>query len=199
MNEIKIVEKPEWVSYEEIHEILYVAHEINRTNGFVMTTSNLTGKQIEERIGKQGKCWVALDNNKIVGTLSVRMIHRSSWYINGEIPDYILAGVHPMYQGKNINAQLTKKAFEYVQKRGFSLIELDTAENNKHAIEIYKHYGFRLVGYEAITGVDHYSVVMVKWLGNCPYSELQCKWRYNLRRFLVRVRYRIGGKKRFGI
>lgn len=199
MGEIRIIEKPDWVTFDDIHLVLEQAHSVHHENGFVMITSHLTGEQLEKRIGEKGKCWVALDGKKIVGTISVRFVPRNTWYASGEIPDYMLAGVIPAYQGKGINSMLAQKVFDFAKEQGCSLIELDTAENNTHAIDIYAHQGFRLVSFQAKKNIDHYSVVMVKWLGDCPYSEQYCRRRYQLRRFLIRMRFKVGRIKRFGI
>lgn len=199
MLDIKVVEKPSWVDYEQIHDVLYSAHLVNQKKGFIMRTSNLSGKQLKERIGKSGKCWIALDGDKIIGTISIRLVKRNTWYANGEIPDYMLAAVIPEYQGKHINSMLAQKVFEYAEEKGYSIIELDTAERNTHAIEVYKHQGFQLVDYKAMGGLDHYSVVMVKWMKEKPFSKTYCRFRYELKRFYVRIRYKKGGMKRFGI
>lgn len=196
MQQFIIVEKPENISYETIHDVLYSAHEENRKKGSIMTTSLLSGEQLKKRIGAHGKCWVVIDDEKVVGTASVRYVQRNNWYAKGMIPDYILVGVIPEYQGRGISRRLVEEVFNFAKENGNQVIELDTAENNVHAIEVYKHQGFRLVSYKA-PRADHYSVVMVKWIEGCPYSEIYCKFRFNLTRLLVRLRYKVGGEKRF--
>ena len=199
MSEIIILEKPDEVSFDEIHNVLEQAHSVNEKNGFLMATSKLSGEQICQRVGEDGKCWIAMDGDRIVGTLSVRFVTRNNWYSKGKTPDYMLAGVLPEYQGKHINSMLAERAFEYAKSEGYAVMELDTAENNAHAIKVYEHQGFRLVDYVAKRDVDHYSVVMAKWLDKCPYSERYCRMRYCLRRIAIRFRYKTGKKKRFGL
>ena len=164
-----------------------------------MRTANLTGEELKDRICEDGICFVALDGEKIVGTLSVRFVKRNKWYAKGIIPDYILAAVLPEYQGKHINSMLAKRAFEYVQKKGYSLIELDTASNNINVIKIYKHQGFEPVDFLAHKGLDHYSIVMAKWLKKCKYPKIYRKMRYISKNLYIRVRYKEGRIKRFGI
>lgn len=164
-----------------------------------MRTAKLTGNELKMRIGNDGVCFVAMDGEKIVGTLSVRFVNRNVWYTNGVIPDYILAAVLPNYQGKHINSMLAKEVFKFVQKRGYSLIELDTASGNKNAIKIYKHQGFEPVDFLAHKDVDHYSVVMVKWFDKCKYPKIYIRARYIIKSTLIRFRYKKGRVKRFGI
>ena len=196
MSEIIIREKTKEISYETIHDVLYCAHEQNRKNGSVMNTSMLSGEKLEQRIGSQGKCWIAMDGERVVGTTAIKFIDRNTWYAKGKTPVYMLVAVLPEYQGRHISSRLAEAAFSFATQSGYSVIELDTAEDNFHAIRIYEHMGFRLVSYRA-PKADHYSVIMVKWFENCPYSRLYCNLRYQWTRFKVRLRYKVGGEKRF--
>ena len=45
---IQIIEKPDWVSWDEIHEVLWKAHENNRENGVFMSYPSLTGDEIKK-------------------------------------------------------------------------------------------------------------------------------------------------------
>lgn len=199
MEEIIIKEKPDYISFDEIHKVIYSAHEENIKNGLCMRTATLTGDELKKRIGNDGVCFVALDGEKVVGTMSVRFVQRQTWYAKNIIPDCILVGIIPEYRGKHIGSMLEQKMLEYVKNQGYKLIELDTAENNTHAINVYKHQGYKLVDYHAYEGVDHYSVVMVKWIDKCPYIDMYCKIRYYTRRTLIKLRYKKGRIKRFGI
>lgn len=197
MDGIQIVEKPETLSYDAIHELLYAAHAENRARGFVMRTALLPGEALEARIGRDGKCWVAFDGDKPVGTLSIRIVNRNAWYARGKVPDYMLAAVLPEYTGRHINSMLAAKAFEYATACGYKVMELDTADNNDRAIGIYRHQGFRPVGYSAPKGLDHYSVIMAKWLVRRPVAEGVSGLVFRAKRLYTRARYRVGGAKRF--
>ncbi len=192
-------EKPENITFDEIHELLWNANQKNRDDGFVLSTSEMSGDQLKNRIGTDGHCFVALIDNKLVGTLSLRYLYRNSWFAKGKIADYMLAGVHPDFQGKHINTALSELAFETASKDGYDAIELDTAENNTHAIEVYKHLGFKKVSYKANPSGDHYSVIMMKWLKDNPFSNTYIGFRYSLKRVLIRIKFTPDKKKRFGI
>ena len=187
---IIIIEKPESISFEVIHDVLWRANEGNREAGFILKTSQLAPEKLQSRIGEKGKCFIALDGDKVIGTISVRIVNRRKWYYKGDIPDYMLAAVLPEYQGKHINTMLAQKVFEFAILNGYKAIELDTAEENIHAIDVYKHQGFELVDYLAKSSLDHYSVVMVKWLDKCPYTEIKRKIMYSIRRTYIRVKYK---------
>ena len=147
-NKLLIIEKPETISFDDIHELLWKANTQNRKDGFIMSTSQMSGGQLEKRIGADGHCLVALLEGQLVGTLSLRYLNRKTWYAHGRIADYMLAAVLPECQGYHINSALSQKAFKIAKKDGCKAIELDTAENNSHAIAVYKHLGFKLVSYK---------------------------------------------------
>ena len=52
---IQIMEKPDWVSWDEIHEVLWRAHEKNREKGIIMAYPSLSGEEIKNKIGNKGK------------------------------------------------------------------------------------------------------------------------------------------------
>ena len=197
-DDLRICEKPDSVSYEEIRGLLQKAGERNRKDGFTLGTSRLSAEQLRQRIGESGKCFVALDGTRLAGTVSVRFIRRNAWYAKGETADYILAAVDPEYQGRHILSRLSEEAFRFAEERGCPLLELDTAEQNRHAIDVYRHYGFVPVGYKASPNSDHYSVIMVKWLKHRPYSAAYCFGRYRLKKAYVRLRFTPDRQERFG-
>ena len=54
-SEIQIIEKPDWLSWDEIHDVLWKAHEQNRNNCINMSFPALSGEKIRERIEGKGK------------------------------------------------------------------------------------------------------------------------------------------------
>ena len=194
--EIIYCEKPDSVSYDEIHEVLWKANEENRKKGFHFSTAEMSGDQLRERIGEDGQCFVAMEDGKVVGTLSIRFLNRNTWYAKGRIADGILSGLLPEYQGRHVNSALVKMMFDAAEQAGCKVIEVDTAEKNQHLIDIYKHYGFQLVGFKANPRGDHYSVIMAKWFDGCPFSKGYVRFRYGMRRLYVRLRYKENKEKR---
>ena len=68
---IQVIEKPDWVSWEEIHQVLWKAHEENRRKGMYMAFPALPGEEIRKKIEGHGKMLVAMDGQKIVGTAAI--------------------------------------------------------------------------------------------------------------------------------
>ena len=197
-NSITIMEKPEWISFDQIHDLLYKAHAINRENGFDVKTANMSGEELVEHLGTTGKCFVALDGNQLVGTASYRILQRDKWYAKGDVVDRVLVGVLPEYKGRHISTMLFYTVVDEARKNGYKYIESRTAEDNHIVQTINLKDGYRYVDYKS-TKSKFYTVVMLQWLDSCPYSEKYTNRRFKWKRFLIRLRYKPGRIKRFGI
>lgn len=69
MSEIQFMEKPDWVSWEDICDCIHKAITVNDKKGFHMLFANITPDEIEDKL-KDGKCLVAIHNNHVIGTTS---------------------------------------------------------------------------------------------------------------------------------
>ena len=198
MGEIVIMEKPDWITYDDIHQLLYAAHESNREKGFNVETAEMNGEELEKHLGEHGKTLVALDGDKLVGTVSYRVLHRDLWCMKGDVGSYVLLGVLPEYKGQHIAAELTKKAGEELVALGCKCTECRTAEDNEIVQKMCLKKGYVYVDFLS-TKTDHYTVHMLRWLGECPYSKFRIGFHYRMRRFLIKLRYKRGRIKRFGL
>lgn len=199
MNAIKVIEKPKSVSYNIIHDVLYKAHEANRVeNKFTIKTAQMSGEELEEHVGPEGKCYIALDGEKVVGTLSNRVTKVKHWCAEGEVIELAMIGVLPEYRGMHIFPMLYDEAFKDVQNRKIKYIEIRTADKNLTMQRLGEHNGFKCIDFNTV-GKDHYTVVMLKWLDKCPYPDVFIKLRYLIKKFYVKIRYKPGRVKRFGI
>ena len=198
MSDIVIQEKPDWISFDDIHNLLYIAHENNRNMGFHVDTAEKTGAELEEYLGKTGKCYVALDGKRLVGTESYRIEQRKYWCAKGKFVNRVLVGVHPDYQGQHISTMLYKEIERFARENGYKYLETRTAENNKIIRSMSKKNGFYPIDFIS-RKTDHYTVIMIKWLGQRPVSNYRIFWHFIWRKALIKLRYKPGKIKRFGI
>ena len=84
MEDIQIIEKPDWVSWDDIHELLVEAHAVNRARGISMRKPSLPGEEIKKEIGSDGIMLVALDGVKLVGTAALLTKQKHSWFVTGD-------------------------------------------------------------------------------------------------------------------
>ena len=198
LDKIRIIEKPEWISFDDIHKLLYDAHESNRERGFHVKTAEMSGEEIEQHIGEHGKCFVALLGDKLIGTISYRIIRRQYWCISDSVVDQVLIGIIPEYKGLHVSEKLWRKVYEEAKNNGYKSIELRTAEKNSIVQQICLKEGFHFVDFKSYR-IDHYTVVMMKWIDECPYSDIQFILHYQIRKLFVKLRYKPGKVKRFGL
>ena len=105
MSQIRIIEKPVDMSFEVIRDILQKAHKTNFDKGIVLHTTTLSAEELKDHIGKDGKCFVAMDGDRPVGTASYRIIKRKSWYY------WTYIG---LYCGKNCSRKFRKNTFSFI-------------------------------------------------------------------------------------
>lgn len=194
---VQIIEKNDTVSYEQIHELLYEAHSVNRKKGFHVCTAEKTGEELQESIGPEGKCFLAVDGDQVVGVTAVNTVQRNRWYAYCPIACQILVGVLPEYQGKHISSALHERLVAYVKEKGLPGIESQVAYNNQTIRKACKKWGFRYVGFDVYKENDHYTVIMYKWINGRRPSSLICWIHYYYQKFLTIVRYKPGKILRF--
>ena len=199
LDELRFIEKPDSISWDTIHQILYQAHEGNRQQGVFMRTAMLSGEELKERIGKNGKCFVVMDGNEVIATASVKFVQRNTWYHRGTVADLMLCGILPKYKGQGLYRKLLVCRYNYAKNFGVNIVELDTAEGNTIIRHASVRNGFKYVAIKASPYTKHYSVVLVNWLDGCPYSDWYLKWQFIIRKWYFKLRYKPGHVKRFGI
>jgi ribosomal protein S18 acetylase RimI-like enzyme len=106
---------------------------------------NLQDKQKFIDILNIAKCFVCLDNDKIVGvaylvsSVNPTTIFKSEWtYIR-------MVGVNPKYRGQSIAKTLTKMCIEYAKQSNEKTIALHTSEFMDAARHIYESIGFKVL------------------------------------------------------
>ena len=193
---IQIVEKPEWVSWEDIHNVLWVSHSENRRKGIVMRFPSLSCDVIKRIVERNGKMLVAIDDNKVVGTAAIKVRNENMWCGKGKYAYMCFASVLPEYNGKGVFKALDSKREEIALSLGLNKMLADTHEKNTRRLEIAKKAGYRFVDYKFYR--DHYNVVMVKWLDGCPYSEFRCRVEFTKSKIAVKTKRFLNGLLRKG-
>ncbi|MCK8622036.1 GNAT family N-acetyltransferase [Prevotella sp. E13-27] len=197
----QIIEKPEWVSWDEIHEVVWEAHANNREKGIIMSYPSLSGEEIKKRIENNGKMYVAIDGQNVIGTLALIIKKGNKWYNKGSYGYLCFGAVLPNYSGKGIYRSLYKVAETTAINMGIFVITRDTNEKNARMLKISKQEGYHFVECKAYK--DHFNIVRAKWLDGCPYSSWYIKMRFLLSKFKQKTRYKMvpgkGRVKRFGI
>lgn len=163
------MERPDYVSWEDIRQTLADAHKKNINQGLVVRSTTLSGDQLREQVA-DGKCFVALDGNKLVGIAAVRIKTCNKWFCQGIVAHFLLDSVLSDYQGAGIYSQLQKKRYEYIEEEGVSIITTNTAANNERMVKMLPKHGFHRAAMFHASDTNHFSITWVKWLKDEPSS-----------------------------
>lgn len=198
---IEIIEKPDWVTWEEIHQVLWKAHEQNRQKGMYMGLPAKSAEELQKYIEGKGKMFVALDDKRVIGTLAIIVKEGNQWFNHGKYGYACLGAVLPESSGKGVFRALYDKMESDAIHMQLPVITRDTHENNVRMLKISKKEGYQFVSYKACK--DHFNIVRAKWLDGCPYPSWYIKLKFHLSKFKLKLRYKMvpgkGRVKRFGI
>jgi ribosomal protein S18 acetylase RimI-like enzyme len=118
----------------------------------LMTAENankwISGLKNEEKMTSlinESKCFVCIDQNKIIGMAFI-IPHGNPWDIFETEWSYIrMVGVHPDYRGKGIAKKLTHMCITFATDTHEHTVALHTSEFMDDARHIYESLGFRKV------------------------------------------------------
>ena len=201
MSEIRFIEKPDWITWSQIRDCIYQAHSINRKKNIYILNSEMSDEEFAERYEKNQNlhCFVALDGDRVVGVQAVKFVKMNRWWAKGKRVAYTcLDGILPAYRGTDVFLGLDRMRMKCITDSGVRIIQCNRAENNKSVLKLCKLGGFKYVQYSATgKGATYYSVIMVKWLDGCPYSDTFCIFMYKLSKFFVKTFWKPGYVFRF--
>lgn len=182
--DIQIIEKPDWVSWDDIHDVLDKAHVENRAQGINMSHPSLPGDEICKEIGDTGVMMVALDGQKVVGTAAIIPKNIHKWYAHGRVAYMCLAGVLPSYQGLGVYRKLMEERERIAKTQDYHVLTFDTHVKNTNVQTFAKNNGYKYVRFfKAPQG--HNSIVMAKWLDGCPFTDGFIRRRFKLSKLMT--------------
>lgn len=176
--EIIIEEKPDFVSWDDVHDCLWKAHEKNREKGMFMRYPSMPGEEIKQKVGENGHFYVALHNGKVVGTAALLVKEATLWCgkPKEKYAYFCFASVLPEYKGYGIYGKLCEYRERAAKQKGLSKILYDTHLENTHQLAIALKNDYHKVDVRKYA--DHCNVLLVKWLETCPISNAEFKIRY---------------------
>ncbi len=142
-NKIIFIEKPDEVSWESIHQVLWEAHESTRKNGLFYPTSEMTGNELNQFLYEHnGRCFVAMDGDDVVGTMSCYIEDIKTRLFSGKFLKIVLVGNKPKYKRRGIFSKLYDICYNYAKSEGLDGITYGTAERNYTMRKIFESKGF---------------------------------------------------------
>lgn len=176
MEIIKVLEKPDWITWDEIHDVLWRAHEANRERGINLPHAAFSGQEIKDYLTPEGKMFVALCNGKVIGTAAYIERRAKFWFGEGIYAYCCFASVLPEYAGEGVYRQLMEIREKSALAHGIDKMMFNTHPNNSRVINVALINGFKKVTFSL--GGDSPWVYMVKWINGAPYSGFRFKIMY---------------------
>ena len=197
MDEIRVMQKPDWISWDDIHELLLAAHKKNIEKGVVMNTTTMSGSELKEYIGDHGRCFVAICGDKLIGTTSVKVVVGSRWFDKGKkIAKGTMSAILKQYQGLGIFEEMNELRDRFIEENGVEMLECDTAEDNIMMRKILAKKGYKEVRFFPAGYQNHFSIFFAKWLNGCPFSDKTIRRRFYFSKFLTKTQYKPGKVER---
>lgn len=101
------------------------------------------------RRARRGECFVALDGERIVGTMTLEPPDRGAefaWYRRPDVASLHQFAVDPCHQGQGCGKALLLSAEHWARRRGYRELALDTPAGATDLVAFYEERGFRVVG-----------------------------------------------------
>ncbi len=201
MEEIKIMEKPDWVSWDEIAECIRVGQSTNTTKGFDMQLGHLSREDLQRPVkgeSGEGYTFVAInEQNKVVGTYSLTVTTKKKWWHKGKCGLRCDTSTLPEYRGTDVYFGLRDIIERKEKELGLNVIWATTSEKNDIVININKKLGWKVVEYNPVPlKRDYFSYVLVKWKNGCPHKDWIICFMFKLSRIYSRMVYTYNGKQK---
>lgn len=196
MSEIQYMVKPDWVSWEDVIDCIRAADTVNHKKGLHMHIAEIEPNEMKNDL-KDGKCFVAMCGDKVVGTACYKIRTLRKWYRWGKVIYHSYDSIRPEYRGTDVYFKLCELKYYDVIKTGIRVLQCHTAEKNRTMIKLNLKYGFKLVLFRPnFIGSNYYSVTMLKWEDGCPFPDWYLKAMFNLSKFVTKTFFTTEGKFR---
>lgn len=194
MSEITIVKKPPDISLDEIN---YVIEKCFTSVPNVRFATTRFDEGLFEKLTRENEltCFVAMDNEKVVGTITYTVVNWKRWYHMGTAAKLRYVAVLPEYRRQHIATDLMNEVKGHAEKNGYDVILLSTPAKNKVAISAYKEMGFEVLLYKILK--DRAVLELGYWKNRCPYSALHIKSRYVYSKIKSKLRFFYSTMKSF--
>ncbi len=133
LNDLIPLSKEFFLEYEANHSYFFKTDRINKTN-IVSYFSNFIDNE-------NRKAFIAIDNNMIIGYISVLIQNQSSYWAVKKIGHISGFMVNKNYRRKGIGIKLLDNAIDYFGEKSVRNYTVYTSVNNIGAIEFYKRKG----------------------------------------------------------
>lgn len=138
INDIDQLQELGIIAYEQFKSVL-------TSENWAIFNGNLQDRQKFIEILKIAKCFMCLDNNKIIGVAYIIPSGNPTNLFKAEWAYIRMVAVNPRYRGKGIARELTKMCIAFARETNEKTIALHTSEFMDTARHIYESMGFKVL------------------------------------------------------
>jgi GNAT superfamily N-acetyltransferase len=123
-----------------------------------------------------GECFVALSNDRPIGTLTLCGRDTESpceHYHRSDVASLRQFGIDPPWQSLGIGRALLSFAEQWALTRGYSQLALDTPHPASHLLAFYRAHGFRIVDMVRYKGKVYDSAILSKPLAQAALERCE--------------------------
>ena len=187
---IEVIEKPDWVSWEQITVLLHAAFAEHAARGLTYAACNQT---VEHTINRANgaTCLVALVDGELGGTACISVCNK---ILRGKVKCHFTQhGIHPRFKGRGVGRAILLKASEIAKAAHAEAIYADTAAKADGVIAFHLKCGFQIVGLKSHATTNYYSVCFRKPICGRCYGEVERKFRYYLSYMICKLCFKENG------
>ncbi|WP_380278442.1 GNAT family N-acetyltransferase [Kitasatospora purpeofusca] len=152
-------------SVEELTRLLHRAYSDHASAGRVFLASHQSAQDTATRVGR-GECWVALEGNELVGTVTVAAPYQApdGYPAPRGAGSFWQLAVHPRHRGTGLGQRLLVLAEQRVVALGSTQVAIDTSAEAADLVGWYCRRGYVPIGRWRWDVTNYESVVLLKAL-----------------------------------
>ncbi len=133
------------------HEIEIVVPLVEKLDDFKIPQAILKERFLEMAKAQNYDCAVILDKERIVGVTGLWYCTR---HYSGKSVEVDHVFIEEAHRGKGLGKDFFKWIYNYVTKKGYQAIELNTYVQNHASHKFYYNEGFKILGYHFLKKFD---------------------------------------------
>lgn len=134
-------------SFEDLTALLHAAYARLAAMNLRYMATGQSVDVTRDRVSK-GECYVALQNNALIGTVTLMApgaYTHNAWYARPDVAVFSQFAVWPDRQGNGVGRHMVDFLEQRAIEMGVRELACDTAEPAQHLVDWYRRLGYRIV------------------------------------------------------
>ncbi|WP_406682995.1 GNAT family N-acetyltransferase [Seonamhaeicola sp. MEBiC1930] len=125
---------------EKINSVIPLVYELNKGN----IPKEVLEQRFSEMVTQNYECAVILDGDNLVGVCGLWFCTRH--YSGRSVePDHVY--IEETYRGQGLGKKFFSWIYEYVRRKGYEVVELNTYVSNPQSHKFYFNEDFKILGF----------------------------------------------------